>query len=108
MDVEIIVIENLFPEIAGRIESGMPGALDTLGQTAKAAADAVTRVRTGALVGNQTVTNDGQTWTNTWEMSYAIYQAEGTYKMSGTHFPEVGIDAAAGQAGAIVSAALGF
>lgn len=107
MDVEIIVAENLFPEIAARIEDANRTALNAGGQAAKAAADAVTRVRTGALVGNQTVENDGTNWMNTWAMFYAIYQDFGTYKMTGTHFGEAGIDAAAPGFLAALTSALG-
>lgn len=95
MDVEIVVAENLFPEIAAKLATAVPAALNQATQTAISAADAVTRVRTGALKGNKTIENDGENVTITWDMFYAIYQDFGTYKMTGTHFGETGIDAAA-------------
>ena len=107
MEVEIVVALNLFPELAARLGTAIPAALTQATQVALDAADAVTRVRTGALKANKTIENDGQNVTVTWNQFYAIYQCEGTYKMTGTHFGEAGIDAAAPGFLAALTSALG-
>lgn len=85
---------NRFPQIASRIDQGVTAALDHAVQTCIAAADPLTRVDTGALVGNKQIERGGDSRTVTWTESYAGYQNDGTIYMSGTHFANAGFDAA--------------
>ncbi len=85
---------NRFPQIASRIDQGVTAALDHAVQTCIAAADPLTRVDTGALVGNKQIESGGDSRTVTWTEPYAIYQEMGTIHMSGTHFAKTGFDAA--------------
>lgn len=107
MDATIVVTLNRFPELAAALAADVPAALDAAVAATIAAADPVTRVRTGALVGTKTIEATPESRTITWDMPYAIYQSEGTRFMSGTHFAEAGADAAAPGLLAALAAGLG-
>lgn len=91
--IDIIVKRNDFPRIAARLDQGVQDALDSAVLTTIETADPLTRRDTGSLVGNKTIDAGAESRTITWNQDYAAYQNFGTYKMSGTHFADLGADA---------------
>lgn len=94
ISLDIAVVSNRFGSIAGQMEGVVNDALDNAVLALIETADPLTRRDTGALVGNKTIESGGESRTVTWNQDYAAYQNFGTYKMTGTHFAELGADAA--------------
>jgi len=92
--MQIVVVSNLFPGLAGQFDAMVEDALDIGVLTCIEAADPQTRRDTGALVANKTI-GRGQGWRDvTWNQDYAAYQNDGTRFMEGTQFANRGADAA--------------
>lgn len=94
MSVSIEVTLNRFPQLAGQFDAMVEGALDAGVVTAIAVADPLTRRDTGALVANKTIEREAGGRTITWNQDYSAFQNSGTAFMSGTHFANLGADAA--------------
>lgn len=101
----VIVRFNDFPELAGRVEDAVEDALDQSVQVTIQVADPLTRVDTGALKGGKQINRTSESAEVIWTADYAAYQNFGTYKMSGTHFADIGAEAGAR---ALVSALRGM
>lgn len=89
----VIVRFNDFPALADRVETSVSDAIDTANQITVMVADPLTRRDTGRLISDKTIENDGEQGAVIWNAEYAAYQNFGTYKMSGTHFADIGADA---------------
>jgi hypothetical protein len=89
----VIVRFNDFPELAARVETTVEDALDLSMQVTAQVADPLTRVDTGHLKGSKQINRTSEIAEMIWTADYAAYQNFGTYKMSGTHFADIGADA---------------
>ena len=83
---------NDFPELAQRVETSVSDAIDQANQVTVMVADPNTRRDTDRLIGDKTLINDGEQGGVIWNAPYAAFQNYGTYKMSGTHFADIGAE----------------
>lgn len=85
---------NNLGAIAATIQPFVEDTLDHGVVTLIEVADPLTRVDTGALRANKSMTKSAGLREVQWNQSYSAYQNYGTYKMEGTHFATIGADAA--------------
>lgn len=93
--MRILVGRNDVPRLANTFLPGVADAINHGINSAIEAADPLTREDTGDLIGNKDIqyaTEGKLEGEVVWEMEYAVYQNEGTYKMSGTHFADEGAE----------------
>lgn len=95
MSVGVQVLSNHFPALARAVPEVRDRAFKAGVTTVIATADPLTRVDTGALRANKTISIGTDEASVTWNQEYSVLQNDGTWKMSGTHFADQGFDAGA-------------
>lgn len=96
MKIDVVVTRNMLPGLADRFENEVADVINHGILTAIEAADPLTRVDTGDLIGNKfpTYAEPGKLEGEIhWAMEYAEYQNSGTVYMDGTHFADEGAKA---------------
>jgi HK97 gp10 family phage protein len=94
MAVTIEVTLNRFGAFAGTLDAMLQRALDAGVLACIATADPLTRVDTGAMRANKSISGGGDARTITWNQHYSGYNEFGTYKMAAQPFARPGADAA--------------
>ncbi len=92
--MNIQIVSNLFPDLAGQFDQMTEDALDTAVLTCIEVADGVTPVDTGALRANKTIEGGDGSRTITWNADYAAHVEMGTFRMGAQPFAQPGADAA--------------
>lgn len=92
--VQVSIVSNRFPALAGQFDAMVEDALDLGVLTCIEVADPLTNVATGALRADKTIERTPGQRTITWNRDYAAYQNSGTRSMQGTQFANHGADAA--------------
>ena len=96
MRITLNVTKNNLPRIEAQFDDGVADVINHGILTAIEAADPLTRVDTGALIGNKVIDYaspgkfEGEIH---WAQEYAEYQNAGTVYMDGTHFADEGAKA---------------
>lgn len=94
MSISIVVDYNHLGRIASNMQGALDDALGTAALTIVAVADPLTRVDTGALRANKSITRTASSVEVTWNQEYAAYNELGTIYMSPRPFARPGLEAA--------------